>query len=726
MRTTGGTNSILKAVFFLSGFASLIYQVVWQRLLTTYYGVGSISTAIIVSVFMAGLGLGALMGGFLAERLRNRIAFYFLVELLIGMFGLSSLSLLDELGRRTAAADYPVMLAYMFLFLCVPTLLMGITLPLLVKIFSSSGQDFGRTVSLLYFINTLGAALGCVAAGYVIISFFGLDTAVYTAAAINFALAALILHAARVPAATDGPKPAPAEPADTAGSPAAGGELGRIAYIGIAAGSCLMNRRLKKRPAADRRNLFFSIQFLTGLCVALLFIGYYYLTKYTPFDFFSVTSFFAQNHPPSELFGIFSSEKFPAALFILTDFIFWPVLFVFAPTVLMGAGFPLLPHLARRPGAGEGATTGNVYFFNIAGNMLGGLATGFLILPFIGTERTVLAFSLTGMLFGLFISKPGHSKKTAFITSALLVLNVCLIVLAVFPGQKRLYELIHPGSKSSAVYFEEGLESVVFTTVDNETGQVQNYINGLLQGDRPGNFYRIETIEALTYAPGVKDILIIGYGAGAVTSQVLSLKETGNVTVVEISAALMKNFMKIPFIRKELTDPRVTIITDDGRRYLMRTGRKFDLILMDPLRNTTSYSNNLHSREYFRLAASRMKPGGVILSNLSEHRVMPHTIAASLPYVRMYDYFCLASNSPLEPDTDRWKTIVTGFSPHDFRLYFTLKQKAGYIGDRAFIKKNFGLWPIDRDRKPVSEFYMGLSARNKSLEKRANLLSSRK
>ena len=190
---------LLKFVFFFSGFSSLIYQVVWQRLLTTYYGVGSISITLIVSVYMFGLGLGALLGGFLAERVKARITLYFLVELLLGIFGLASLPFLDVLGRYTAGSSYIVSFCFMFLFLCIPTVLMGITLPLLTKIYNRLVQNFLASISILYFINTLGAALGAVIASYGVISFFGLDTGIYVAAAINFVLAIFIFSARAFP-----------------------------------------------------------------------------------------------------------------------------------------------------------------------------------------------------------------------------------------------------------------------------------------------------------------------------------------------------------------------------------------------------------------------------------------------------------------------------------------------------------------------------------------------
>jgi spermidine synthase len=120
-------------IFFFSGFASLIYQVVWQRLLTLHYGVGSIAITLIVSVYMFGLGVGALIGGYLAERIRQKVLLYFIVEAALGIFGIGSLSFLDVLGRYTAGTSYILSLLGIVLFLSLPTLLMGITLPLLTK-----------------------------------------------------------------------------------------------------------------------------------------------------------------------------------------------------------------------------------------------------------------------------------------------------------------------------------------------------------------------------------------------------------------------------------------------------------------------------------------------------------------------------------------------------------------------------------------------------------------
>jgi predicted membrane-bound spermidine synthase len=156
--------SLLGSIFFLSGVASLMYQVAWQRILTVHYGVGTVSITLIVSVYMAGLGFGALLGGHVVELVKQKriMLLYACVEALLGAFGLISLPFLDFLGSRTAGSGYYLSFCFIWAFLIIPTGLMGFTLPLLTKIFNRFICDFLKTVSYLYYINTLGAAFGAI------------------------------------------------------------------------------------------------------------------------------------------------------------------------------------------------------------------------------------------------------------------------------------------------------------------------------------------------------------------------------------------------------------------------------------------------------------------------------------------------------------------------------------------------------------------------------------
>src|SRR5438445_730851 len=177
---------------------------------------------------MLGLGMGVLLGGVLAERVRDRILLYFLIESLIGLFGAISLPFLGLLGRYTAGSSYLTSLFFMTVFLLLPTLAMGMTLPLLTKIFNQWIRNVLETVSFLYFINTVGAAVGAILTSYLLISFGGLDTAVFVAVGINFLLAGLVF-AARFLSVTE------TEPSVDAPPPRAEAVLGRVAYLAILA-----------------------------------------------------------------------------------------------------------------------------------------------------------------------------------------------------------------------------------------------------------------------------------------------------------------------------------------------------------------------------------------------------------------------------------------------------------------------------------------------------------
>jgi predicted membrane-bound spermidine synthase len=151
----------LLSVFFLSGFSALMYQVVWQRWLVFYTGIGSLSISLIVSAFMAGLGLGYLAGGVLADRAtRNKPILYFVfAELGIGLFALMSKNILyDFLYHSEILRSSSIFQTYLILFsvLVFPTFLMGLSLPLLSKAFQLKDlQNQSAFISKLYFMNTL-------------------------------------------------------------------------------------------------------------------------------------------------------------------------------------------------------------------------------------------------------------------------------------------------------------------------------------------------------------------------------------------------------------------------------------------------------------------------------------------------------------------------------------------------------------------------------------------
>jgi MFS family permease len=183
-----GNNSpliLVSLLFLLSGMAGLIYKIVWERLLEIYFGVTMTAITIIVAAYMGGLGLGSLLGGRLAKRIKGVILIYGLLEVAIAIFGILSPGLIIWLGQRTAGSPYSLVFLLSFAVLLVPTLLMGMTLPLLAQSFVDRLDTSGQVIGLLYGINTLGAGLGALIGGYVLIGWLGFVGAIQIAAILN-------------------------------------------------------------------------------------------------------------------------------------------------------------------------------------------------------------------------------------------------------------------------------------------------------------------------------------------------------------------------------------------------------------------------------------------------------------------------------------------------------------------------------------------------------------
>lgn len=177
---------LLLTIFTLSGVSALIYQVCWQRLLFRSFGIDIQSITTIVSVFMLGLGIGATIGGRLADKYPKKIIMLFsLVELFIGLFGVSSSTLIEYTTNYFLLAPAYLIGIANFLLLLIPTVLMGSTLPMLTFHLNLHYKNIGESIGKLYFSNTMGAASGSLLTAFYIFDYFTITTTIYIAVALN-------------------------------------------------------------------------------------------------------------------------------------------------------------------------------------------------------------------------------------------------------------------------------------------------------------------------------------------------------------------------------------------------------------------------------------------------------------------------------------------------------------------------------------------------------------
>lgn len=705
---------------------------------------------------MFGLGIGALIGGYYAEKIKNRIVFYSLVEIAIGLFGLLSFPSLLFLGQHTAGSPYILAGFYQFIFLSTPTILMGMTLPILTKIFNSLLADFVKTISLLYFVNTLGAVLGAIIASYILISFWGIDTAIYVAAGINLILAILIFVLKgilktpplrnSVPAIVENLSPSAQSLPNLSipwilfltgfmaigyqivwfrmirilvkDSPYVFPSILAIYLLGIALGSFFMGKFIKRFSSVNKKNLFFMLQILVAITVACLILAYYYLTLKTSFSFLIRFCFGLPLHPPAFQFPFNPYESATAFLqyvFWSAGVFIWPLFFIFVPTFFIGASFPLISDLALVEQNNESKTVGRVYFFNTVGNVFGGLITGFVLLHYGGTELTLFIFIVVGLLFSLGMS---FSNKRAAWAIQINVLVLIVLIWIFFPKRGELYKVIHkdPGPNYDT-YFEEGLNGVILTYKKQGEDGIINYINGHPHGGRPGYSFYVQVMEAVSLSRSVENVLVIGYGTGSIAEAVLKIPNVKKLTVIEINQTLMRNLRKMELFQNLLSDPRLEIVYDDGRRFLLREKEKFDLIFMNSLRTTTSYSNNLYSKQFFELVAKRLTPSGIFSTWTDEFDVMSKTITTVFNDARLYarknDGFFLASGNIMEPQKENHAIhLLNSFSPQQRINLFSTRND--YNATTKLTLSPYGkTLPINQDWKPAVEYYIGLDWKKK-------------
>ncbi|MBY0493488.1 MAG: fused MFS/spermidine synthase [Cyanobacteria bacterium] len=710
----------------MSGTSALIYQVVWQRLLTVHYGVGPASVALIVSVFMLGLGIGSIVGGRWAEQGVDVASRYAAIEIIIGALGLASGPVIGIIGRSTAGSGPFVMFLILFVILLPPTLLMGATLPLLTKAYGRAQGSFLGSVAMLYGINTLGAAAGCILASYVLISLWGNAAALYTAAVLN-AVVAAVVFAARRPFQALSAAPAD-QPAPWFGdrlyvvaflsgflgigyeilwfrvvsvvvkdSPYAFSTMLAVYLLALGAGSLLVTALIRRRPAIDKAAWLAWVQLGIAAATVASLAALPLVNRIPIVSEVLDIGFGQQIHPPITM------PRIRLEWIVAFDIVLWPMAVIGAGALLFGAGFPLLASLGLKNPNREGDAISRVYALTILGNVCGGLVTGFLLLPVWKTEGTWLAFVATGAIIAAIIGGKvaASTRRVAIMAAAAVIVIAGASILAAGP---RVYPILHRvnvADPARVSYFEEGVEGVVLTSVKN--GVVTNLINGTSHGGRPGYAFYYETIEALSRARDTRHLLIIGLGAGSVLEQALMLDTVEDVTLVEVNCTLITNLRKIDIYQPLLSDRRLTIVIDDGRRFLQRTDRRFDAVLIDPLRTRSAYSNNLYSEEFYRLASSRLAPGGVMMVWTDEFRIMPQTFAAVFPNVLLFDFFMVGSPDPMTVDAARRDAML---APHPQAARDAIAHFDGaLVGDQSLISAK--RWPINTDYRPAAEYFLG-------------------
>ena len=703
--------------FLVSGFCSILYEIVWLRLAMAQFGVTSALASIVISVFMAGLGLGSWGSGRLIRKYEMRVRvpalrLYALAELLIGMSALLvpyqllwGRKLLEWIGASSSWAYYLGSGTWIALTLVPWCACMGATIPVaMLAIRRRDPERSQRSFSYLYLSNVLGAVIGATFP-LLLIELYGFRDTLKIGAACNglLALSAMLLSLGR----TEPSGPVRTEPATK----------------GVAS------------RASSQGNRPLALLFLTGL--TSIGMEVVWIRQFTPYlgtvvyAFASIlATYLVSTFIGLQIYRLWSRRNRREGNLI------WVLLGLFALLPLLAAnpgihisrllrlivgiapfsgvlGF-LTPLLVDRWSVGDPARAGKAYAVNVLGCILGPLLSGFLLLPLISERWVLFVFSLPWLLMAF---RPAGPSGKRLDWQAGISYTVVLSALALVFTQKSYEDQFGHG---------EVLRDNTATIVAMGEGRNKHlWVNGVgITGLTPiTKFMAHLPLSFLDHPP--KNALVVCFGMGTTYRSLMSWDIP--VTAVELVPSVPRVFGYFhadgPAL---LRSPLSHVVIDDGRRYLERTYEQYDVITIDPPPPVQAAGSSLlYSKEFYAIIRRRLRPGGILQQWLPGgdpvvRASVARALKESFPYVRVFHsvegwgYHFLASESPLpNPTAAELAQRLPDKAATDFLEWGPESTPEGQFAD--VLKREISLDDLIqqapsasalRDDRPVNEYYL--------------------
>lgn len=688
---------LVYAAFFASGAASLAAEVTWNRMLIVVVGNSLSATAMIIVVFMGGLGLGSFLGGrFFCSR-RASLVPYLLIEAAVGLYVLLSPVLFDALAtvftslaesvhNRSGLTVVRVLITMAALL--VPATLMGATFPAIISgaartrgkgdNHTATAADplaprpSGTRTGYLYSLNTLGAAIGCFAAGYYMLVELGVRTTLacafglYLAAALCALLAQLLAGGRRERTAGPAPTREVTVPATGFARPSAGpGPASPGPTSSTATATTAAAERLDPGQRRFLSLATFGIGFVAlAYEVLLTRLSILYLGNSVSVFPLVLTAFLLGAGISAvlgtRLYGVLCPDisrarrLFGAAALasgvavmaipyiLLTDWVLgvnrftrladsapqnpWPILLIItAPTILIGALLPIAIRMLQPEDLGE-ATRGaaGLYALNTVGGLVGaGLANHFMV-PAIGIQGTLVCLTVICAAVGTFsLLRPGRGARRV-LTGALSVAALAAILAIALPSMMHLYAgkvAAATGARSTQVRLVREGRAATVAVIDQQDPTVGTYRDMYLNGveEASTRYWHTQLFKLLGILPilahqsdDLKQVLVVAFGAGITAGSTLASDEVAWLDVVDLNPDIEGiNDLFTEVNGDVFHKPKFHFHNDDGRNYLVTSSKQYDVIISDSTHPRAYDSWILYTEEFYRSVRRRLAPGGV-------------------------------------------------------------------------------------------------------------------
>jgi spermidine synthase len=641
---------LLFAVFTLSGFAGLIYESIWSHYLKLFLGHAGYAQTLVLAIFMGGMAIGAWFASRYSYKWRNLLVSYAAIEAVIGVAALvfhevfiivtetAFDHILPTLGSPFSAAAAKWTLAAALIL--PQSVLLGMTFPLMSGgLIRRYPETPGAALSMLYFTNSLGAGIGVLVAGFVMIERLGLPGTMQAAGWLNLLVAAAVALLARVAAPELAPIAAAAESRRARrrllmllgvaaltgaasfiyeivwirmltlvlGSATHSFELMLSAFIlGLAFGGLWIRRRIDN--IAEPQRFLGVVQIVMGLA-ALATLPLYDKT-------FELMQLAMQALARTDAaYGMFHAVSHAIALLVM-----------FPAAFCAGMTLPLITYALLKHGYGE-PSIGAVYAANTLGAIVGVFVAAEAGLPLFGLKGTLLTGAVIDVGVGLFLLRTvlGRSRQVVIAVAASAALFATIIAL-VEPDRHRMIsgvfrhgQLFTP-QDAKLIYYRDGRTASV-SVVDFPDGRSIR-TNGKSDGGINFNgpplsdetTMTLTAVLPLAIKPEARRVAVIGIGTGITTHTLLGDFDMEVVDTIEIESAMAEAARKfVPRNTAAFADPRSRIHIDDAKTYFSTHNRRYDVIISEPSNPWVSGVSSLFTMEFYRLARRHLASGGVLV-----------------------------------------------------------------------------------------------------------------
>ncbi|EJM68444.1 putative spermidine synthase with an N-terminal membrane domain [Pseudomonas sp. GM49] len=719
-------------LLFVSGAAALVYQVLWIKQLSLVVGVEVYAITTGISAFFAGLALGGLLFGRWADRMQQPVVLYAGLEVLVAVLGVGATFAMSLAASPFAWLEEHIgLLAWVlpFALVGIPALLMGGTLPVLVRSLASAPQHLGKAGGQLYAANTAGAIAGTLLAAFVLIATLGVRGSALAAAMLNLLAAAGALWFQRQRVA---PGDAPVKHHTDkktdrlalwlyaiAGGVALGYEVVWSQSIvqfmstrtyafavvlatyltGLFLGSMLLARRVDR--LRDPWGVFGLLIAGAGL-VALLeiaLLGRWLVLAQT------LAESWVLSLGGSELAGM--STRFAVAALSI----------VFVPTLLLGAAFPLALRLSVG-GERVGRHVGEVVAFNTLGGIIGVMLCGFVLIPMLGLVRTLGLLAIIAAGIACFAVRKGHGVKKGR-RQAVVAIGLVSLALAVFTPVNKLASLLPGARNGTLTFYEEGRGGTVAVVSQGrgERAFQRLYIQGVSNtGDAMPSlrYMRIQALLPLLIHNGQpRSALVIGFGTGITAGALTRFPGLEHRVVAELLPSVVRAAPLFKGNFNAAANPGVDVRLRDGRQELLRNPQRYDLITLEPPPPSAAGVVNLYSRDFYQLAASRLQKQGLVAQwlplptqNIDDSRSLVRSFLDVFPYATLWtsefhEMLLVGSMEPIELDAAkinaRFQQDSVRSTLQDVGIGSAAALLATWVTDRAGLERFAG------DAQPVTD-----------------------